>query len=1062
MVDEPGEDIIMSKFVYYNNLNANNGNVRPGRSTDYYNYLTGRWRNGDCIQYGGNGYTVGSGKCANYMFPSDPRDPNGWSEVTANNEPGDRRFIQSAGPFTLKPGAVNKVTIGVVWARASSGGNTGSYDLLLLADDKAQKLFNNGFKLLDGPDAPNLSLVELDKEVLVVLQREDYMRTEAYNEEEIGTQGERIPYKFQGYQLFQLRNSQVTADQLSDPDFAREVWQVDLQDEIQKLVNKEYAADVDAYIPQVMVDGANEGVSHSIQLNTDAFASGNAQMVNHRTYHYLLLAYAATGIENTSENIQYLPGRRIQRFSVTPGKTEMLFDGMKLQSQYGEGPEITRLEGLGNGSIQIELSKATVDTILAQGKDLSPTYQNAHGPVKVKVIDPMKVPVADFYLRFIDSNIFDTERQPLFASVEAQEVAVQDMELKIATRETNLQLYQDTIQQWAKSIALLRDRFYEWKRIAKQDTTSSDDSLKYELLAAKIYEEMEAMQQDSLAMEDDITLEQERMDRQLAKLVSEQNKLEKQEARAQDVIWELTRVNADGTRQVIQAERGLIDNNEMTIDEWGISITAGPEYGPGDLDNDPQNGYLGTTLTYEDGQTEWLGALPRVENTNTSVPFIYDWIRSGNYFDDDGTSDPAFHDVRYNQLRDGHSGILDRNAAFKSDGALIAPYMLTSRTLEYNGFSSYGLCQAPGYGAECSNIFLLPGIDLVFTADRSKWSRVLVVEMGEDTEFTEGGVEKFHVRNHASLELEPDANGNPVYSNTSTGFSWFPGYAINVETGERLNIIVGENSSLKPANCKDMIWNPSDQLTDRNIPVQLDGGAVVGGMHYIYVMGATSNYNITTTDAIAAYDGCETYSRYLRKESGQYSPFVFNDIWGDCMWVMPAMLNDGYDLRSWKDGLIPTHTKLSTRVNRAYQSHKPLDVARNHNLPMFHFNTGSIAPHFGNEVATEALKDMRVVPNPYYAQSDYERTQLDNMVKLTNLPRACTIKIYSVNGVLVKTFTKAETQATHNRELVWDLKNEAEVPVASGAYIIHVEAPGIGQQTLKLMAIMKPVDLDTF
>ena len=43
-----------------------------------------------------------------------------------------------------------------------------------------------------------------------------------------------------------------------------------------------------------------------------------------------------------------------------------------------------------------------------------------------------------------------------------------------------------------------------------------------------------------------------------------------------------------------------------------------------------------------------------------------------------------------------------------------------------------------------------------------------------------------------------------------------------------------------------------------------------------------------------------------------------------------------------------------------------------------------------------------------------------------------------------------------------DLKNQSKVPVSSGVYIIHVEAPGIGETVLKWMGVMRPVDLDNF
>jgi hypothetical protein len=42
------------------------------------------------------------------------------------------------------------------------------------------------------------------------------------------------------------------------------------------------------------------------------------------------------------------------------------------------------------------------------------------------------------------------------------------------------------------------------------------------------------------------------------------------------------------------------------------------------------------------------------------------------------------------------------------------------------------------------------------------------------------------------------------------------------------------------------------------------------------------------------------------------------------------------------------------------------------------------------------------------------------------------------------------------------LKNQANIPVASGMYIIHVEVDGVGEKVLKWFGVMRPVDLDTF
>ena len=144
-IDEPGEQIIMSKFVYYNNDETDYGN--PETAEHYYGYLRGIWKNGQPMTYGGNGWDVNNPEC-NFMFPGDT-DPNfetNWDETSAGNIPNDRRFLQSAGPFTLEPGAVNYITVGAVWARGNNG-PLSSIEALKDADILAQDLFDNCFDI---------------------------------------------------------------------------------------------------------------------------------------------------------------------------------------------------------------------------------------------------------------------------------------------------------------------------------------------------------------------------------------------------------------------------------------------------------------------------------------------------------------------------------------------------------------------------------------------------------------------------------------------------------------------------------------------------------------------------------------------------------------------------------------------------------------------------------------------------------------------------------------------------------------------------------------------------
>ncbi|RMF47428.1 MAG: hypothetical protein D6750_09120, partial [Bacteroidetes bacterium] len=113
--------------------------------------------------------------------------------------------------------------------------------------------------------------------------------------------------------------------------------------------------------------------------------------------------------------------------------------------------------------------------------------------------------------------------------------------------------------------------------------------------------------------------------------------------------------------------------------------------------------------------------------------------------------------------------------------------------------------------------------------------------------------------------------------------------------------------------------------------------------------------------------------------------------------------------------------------------------------------------------AKNALDLIRIVPNPFYGRSGvgrgrYEISQVDTRAKITNLPQRCTIRIFTLNGVLVRTFRKDSEEP----DVEWDLKNEYGVPIASGVYIIHIEAPGLGEKVIKFFAIMPQVDLNNY
>ena len=115
-----------------------------------------------------------------------------------------------------------------------------------------------------------------------------------------------------------------------------------------------------------------------------------------------------------------------------------------------------------------------------------------------------------------------------------------------------------------------------------------------------------------------------------------------------------------------------------------------------------------------------------------------------------------------------------------------------------------------------------------------------------------------------------------------------------------------------------------------------------------------------------------------------------------------------------------------------------------------------------NSLASQGQMDnVKVFPNPYYGQSRLEKNSISRFIYFSNLPKECTIYIYSLNGVLIRKIYRNVTDPRNSLEK-WDLRNESDVPIASGMYIALVDAPGIGTKTLKLAIFTPEERLQTF
>ena len=1079
----------MRRFLYHNNDNSNTGD--PKYAADYYNLLRGIWKDGNRMLYGGNAHpsVAGTvGPACDFMFPgdSDPcnwgtggETPGGgynangkyWTDAEAGNSPADRRFMQSAGPFTLKPGAVNYITFGVPWARATSGGPQASVELLRVTDDKCQALFENCFKVIDGPSAPDLVIRELDQKLIIYLTNSPVSNNykEGYNEfdPEIPevVEGDTIRdrnYRFEGYKVYQLFDDQVGADELDDNSKARLVFQCDIKNGVSNLVNYELNEHIGAIVPELVVEGGDGGITHSFVITEDKFAVGdNPALINHKPYYYMAVAYAYNNYMEYSQDPSielglygqkkpYLEGRKnITCYTAVPHKT---LDGMVLRCEYGQKVGVTRIVGQGNGGNQLELTQESIDEIFTkklantyddEGNQIvlghpdypiiyHPEYKVGYGPLNVKVIDPLNVVTTDYELWF------DT----LFESKTTNVTTNQLIHIETEPGSNN----------WV---------------IGSEATRMASH-------------------------------------------------------------WYLKDLNSD--EDPVRSDTITTYTDEKMFIDKGISITITQPYEVGpvfvgsiwDNDNNPpsydpykqvladNSGLITTSFTFGDSTNKWLDGIRDLDVPGSEL----NWIRSGSYYDYENKANSDFDmaSSTYPQLS------YDPNEAFeKIANRTWAPACLCAQKDK----SVYPVLEKQVLAYEAYQLSRIGSIDIVLTADKSKWTRCPVVEMCVDEKLSQNGTEQFALRKAASV----DKDGNPymvdgelfsdwknatdsIYISDNPddpnfispqGMGWFPGYAIDIESGVRLNFIFSEDSYLEDLNGSDMLFNPpalrkvtvegtSSQSLDPALFRQFDGEPVFGGKHYVYILGldkpnkGSGVNDIPTTSPLGAeYFACPGYDAgkyaftllHHCQNDPRYGKVLRKYLWRQVLYIGMPMAVEGSE---W----LPANNdaKISIRVSKPYaRGYAALEldtIYKNHPVfedleindmyPVYRFSIDGLDPIPADPAKMESDLDLiTVVPNPYYAYSTYEANALNNLVRITNLPSKCIVTIYNLSGTKIRQFKK-DNDISY---IDWDLTNYANTPVASGFYLIHVaqqDANGniTAERTVKFFGAMRLIDLNTF
>lgn len=1058
----------MRRFLYYNIGGGPTGD--PHIAVEYYNYMRGIWGNNVPMRFGGTGYNPACQSCAqaDFMFPGDTDplnwgtdgvDPGyaatgGWTEENEGNPPGDRRFLQSAGPFTLDPGEFNNITVGVVYARAATGGPFASVVSLRSADDKAQALFENCFRLLDGPDAPDLTAQELDKEIILYLRNTSPLSNnqgEKYIELDptippTKSDSARTPndqyYRFQGYQVFQLKNSGVSVSEIEDPDKARLVFQSDIRDfdsngqPIGQIINYEFQQNIGLPAPKEKVNGANEGIGHSVKIVKDEFAAGDTRLINFKKYYYIAVAYGYNNYEEydprlnnlTGQAFPYLRGRSgasgdIQPITVIPHIPAPEQNGTVFTSEYGDGVPITRVEGAGNGGNDLELNTETVDAIMDEApyKADRLTYLPGKGPITVKVVDPLNVKAAKFDLKFynqIDPNggyrgDFNDARWYMLDLNKPTDTIFSENTIRIANEQI--------IPEYGISVSIGQ---YEY------DVVNRDSKLDLRAYYPRI---LGNGIQFTSGVDGWFSGVADQEGNNFFNWIRSGIIAETRDPSSSSPCFLLPDGSIDP--YVFNDEKNFDDNQLFEKVVGGTfapaRLVAGYDCGPTPLSAD-----AAAAIKNESRD------LSNVTSVDLFITQNKDrWSRCPVY---EMQPEVAFAQLHKKKMELRGALSVDKNGRNQLDPDA------NQAECTYNG----------------QQVMTQADIDAMSSSELSAF----LLDVSSE---------------YPSITTASQLVG------LSFGMGWFPGYAISPETGERLNVGFGENSYFAGDNGRDMLWNPSTRIA-----TQLGNQLVFGGEHYIYTFRDRLRENALTgaryEEAAPMYDGGQT--TYTSMNSGSVT--TIKRSYRSIGWVGFPLLAQGFKFLSPEDGLVPGNVKITAHVAQPYQPYATTrdelgaasfpftlpsndydlsssfwssfpyalptvnyDLSTNYWYPAYTFTTSGIET--STQVIPEgiaALELIDIVPNPYYGYSAYEQSRVDNEVKFVNLPPKCKIQIFSINGTLVRVFEKDDASTYLN----WNLQNEKFIPVSGGIYLIHVQAPGLGERVIKFFCATRPTDLRNF
>lgn len=362
-----------------------------------------------------------------------------------------------------------------------------------------------------------------------------------------------------------------------------------------------------------------------------------------------------------------------------------------------------------------------------------------------------------------------------------------------------------------------------------------------------------------------------------------------------------------------------------------------------------------------------------------------------------------------------------------------------------------------------------------------------------DQKFITSGIKVFDITNEKEklLFIENSEPENNLRNNLIEG---------NADSWKRANLYYQIDKEVSTSLVEGIQFSFIPKVNRPKINENKSGWVVGGSPLKIYASPWESTYfpweyEIVFTDNEKEYTSVNTYKRYINSDEGKslkttqiingldFNFYVLNKSFKDENGEYPKcdlLINDKngngtFELES--DVVMvghPVFDKYQTRwggtifgidfKDAVDDMPKANDVYRlTFNAPLSERDSVVFTIIEGKDVESEKLNldmdEIKVVPNPYVATNAMEpAVSLPGMsqqrrIMFTNVPAACTIKIFTMSGIVVDEI--AVENSAERGTVQWDLLTKEGLEIAAGIYIYHIKSEETGKEKIGKFAIIK-------